>query len=139
MEIEFFAFRWKNYSSGKNVRRGKMFVGEKCSSGKNVRRGKMFVGEKCSSGKDVRRGKMFVGGKCSSGKNVRRGKMFVGENVRRENVRRGKMFVGKNVRRGICSSPHFSRRIFPTRYKQAEIPDIFRFFLTYFAHSPDIF
>ena len=37
---------------GENIRRGKIFVGEKYSSGKNIRRGKIFVGEKYTSGKN---------------------------------------------------------------------------------------
>ena len=78
----------EKYSSGKSIRRGKVFVGEI-----------VFVGEKYSSGKSIRRGKIFVGEKYSSGKNIRWGKIFVGERFRQI----------------VDNFVNFPRRIFPEK------------------------
>ena len=93
----------KNYSSGKIIRREKLFVGENCiyifvfrrenhSSGKIIRRGKLFVGENYSLGKIIRRGNLFVGEIYSSGKFIPRGNLFVGEIYSSGKfIRRGKL------------------------------------------------
>ena len=103
-------FHRVKYSLGKNIRRGKSFVGAKVSSGQKFRRGKSFVGAKVSSGQKFRRGKSFVGAKVSSGQKFRRGKSFVGAKVSS-----GKIFAGENFRHLTKISSLFPDEVFPDK------------------------